>query len=210
MSAGRVVRVALVLVLLTGGGSLIVEQVWLAIKARIAAERIDTAFEAHLRDGKAHRPWSWADTHPVARLEAPRLGIRRTVLSGASGSSLAFGPGHVHGTAPPNGSGNCVLAGHRDSWFAFLQDLRIGEEILLRTRGETRRYVVTDVEVVSMWDFEATSPTGDDSLTLITCYPFNGLTRSEFRYVVQCVPLPGPRGVLLSALRPAPRAILAS
>lgn len=214
MKTGRSIRIVVVLLLLTGGGLLLCEQAWLAIKAHVAAEWIDDAFEAHLADGEPHRPWSWADTHPVARLEAPRLGIRRTVLSGATGSSLAFGPGHVHGSAPPNGAGNCVLAGHRDSWFAFLHHLRVGEEIRLQTREGTRRYAVAGLEVVSMWDLDATSPSSDDRLTLITCYPFGGLTRSEWRYVVHCEPQRAQRGrrrdVLISAVRFAPRAFVAN
>ena len=186
MRRGRRVWIAAALALLAAGGFLVFEQAWLSVKARIAAEWIDAAFEAHLEDGETHRPWNWADTHPVARLEVPRLGIRRTVLSGASGSSLAFGPGHVHGTASPNGRGNCVLAGHRDSWFAFLQDLRVGEEIRLQTRGETGRYEVAGLERVSMWNLDATAATGEDQLTLITCYPFDGLTTSNWRYIVRC------------------------
>ena len=51
----------------------------------------------HLADGEAHPPWRWADTSPIARLEVPRLGVRRVVLAGATGAVLAFGPGHIHG-----------------------------------------------------------------------------------------------------------------
>ncbi len=185
MTAGRRAGIAAALALLAGGGGLVFEQAWLAVKARIAAVRIEAAFEAHLEDGRVHPPWSWADTHPVARLEVPRLGLQRTVLSGASGSSLAFGPGHVHGTAAPNERGNCVLAGHRDSWFAFLRDLRGGDEIRLQSRGKTLHYVVSGTQVVSMWDFDASATAAEEQLTLITCYPFDGLTTTDRRYVVR-------------------------
>ena len=202
MRSGRRIRSAAALLLLTGGGFFIFEQAWLTIKASIAEHWIEAAFEAHLEDGAPHRPWSWADTHPVARLEVPRLGLRRTVLSGASGSSLAFGPGHAHGTAPPNARGNCVLAGHRDSWFAFLEELRVGDDIQLQTPGATRRYAVIGVEIVSMWDPGPTSDSAETRLTLITCYPFGGLTTSPWRYIVHCA----PRDAHLTreGLRPAP------
>ena len=51
------------------------------------------------------RPWPWADTWPVARLEVPRLGIDEIVLAGGSGRTLAFAPGHVDGTAAPGSRG---------------------------------------------------------------------------------------------------------
>jgi len=174
------------------GASLLAEQGWLELKARLAGRLIDRAFAAHLDDGRAHRPWRWADTHPLARLEVPRLDLRRTVLAGASGSSLAFGPGHVDGTAAPNESGNCVVAGHRDSWFGFLADLRPGDELSLRTRGGTRRYHVTGLAVHHESDLRALEPTGETRLTLITCYPFDGLRRSALRYVVSCAAVEPP------------------
>jgi sortase A len=171
---------------LLASGLLLGERAWLSAKARLAAALVDAAFRQHLLDGAAHRPWSWADTHPVARLEVPRLGVRRTVLEGASGSSLAFGPGHVDGTAAPNARGNCVLAGHRDSWFAFLSRLTLGDQLRLRTRQGEVRYEVTWAGVVSMWDRDTTAASTDRRLTLVTCYPFDGLTESEWRFVVRC------------------------
>jgi sortase A len=171
------------------GGLLLGQQAWLAAKARLAGHFIDQAFESHLLDGKAHRPWSWADTHPVGRIEVPRLGVRRTVLAGASGSSLAFGPGHVDGTSVPNGSGNSVVAGHRDSWFAFLEQLRVGDEVILTTRDGARRYRVVKTDVHSMWDTDVAAVSGDTRLTLVTCYPFDGLVGTTHRYVVTCIPI---------------------
>jgi sortase A len=171
---------------LAGGAALLAQQGWLAAKAQVAGMLIERAFVAHLEDKRPHPPWDWADMHPIARLEVPRLGIRRTVLSGCSGSSMAFGPGHIDGSARPNGRGNCALAGHRDSWFAFLERLRPGDEIRLRTADGTRRYRVATLEVRSMRDAAVLEATAGRRLTLITCYPFDGLGRGELRYVITC------------------------
>jgi sortase A len=160
------------------------EQGWLAAKACTARVLIDRAFEAHLEDGRDHAPWSWADVHPIARLAAPRLGVERIVLSGASGSSLAFGPGHIDGTAPPGEPGNVAIAGHRNGAFAFLGQLRAGDELTLETRAGARRYFVRDLRVVSMWDESVLEPTPEDRLTLITCWPLDGLVGSTERLVV--------------------------
>ena len=186
MSARR--RALLLTALLVGsaGGLLLAEQGWLSAKAFVAQRLIRDAFRRHLADGRPHPPWSWADTWPIAELYVPRLGLRRSVLAGASGASMAFGVGHIDGTTSPNGPGNCGLAGHRDGPLAFLERLRIGDTIQLRTHGGMRRYTVTAAEVVSMWRGEVLAPTADRRLTLITCFPFGGLTRSRLRYVVTC------------------------
>ena len=164
------------------------EQGWLAAKACAARVLIDRAFDAHLADGRAHAPWSWADVHPIARLSAPRLGVERIVLSGASGSSLAFGPGHVDSTATPGEAGNVAIAGHRDGAFAFLGQLRVGDELTLETRAGARRYAVRELSVVSMWDESVLEPTADDRLTLITCWPLDGIVGSTERLVVRAAP----------------------
>ena len=173
--------------LLAGAGlALLGGQGYLKAKAALAAVLIDRAWTAHLVDGRVHRPWSWADMHPVARLEVPRLGVRRAVLSGASGESLAFGLAHVSGTALPGDRGNVAIAGHRDTWAAFLRDLRPGDEVRLTTRTGRRRYAVRGLAVLDQGRVEVLEPAGDDRLTLVTCYPFTGLLRSPWRLVVTC------------------------
>jgi sortase A len=190
----------LALISLGAGSLLLAEQVWLKAKAEVAEVLIDRAFDAYLADGKPHPPWGWADTHPVARIEIPRLGISRTVLAGASGSSLAFGPGHIDGSARPNAEGNCVLAGHRDSWFAFLEDLREQDELRLVTREGLQTYRVERIEIRSMWEANILEPTAQKMLRLVTCYPFDGLRGAELRYVVTCLPQPGAQAAAASTM----------
>jgi sortase A len=172
--------------LLVAGLLLLGGQGYLKVKAVAAGVLIDRAFASHLEDGRPHKPWPWADTHPIARLEVPRHDVRRLVLSGASGSSMAFGPGHIDGTSPPDGPGNCVLAGHRDSWFAFLRHLERGDEILLQAPSMNRRFLVEEALVTSMMDGSILEPTEYPRLTLVTCWPFLSLRSSELRYVVIC------------------------
>jgi len=173
------------------GAALLFGQGWIGAKAALAEVLIERAYAAGLADGRPHPPWSWADMHPVALLEVPRLEIRRIVLSGCSGSSMAFGPGHLDGSARPNGPGNCALAGHRDSWFAFLEQLRPGDRVRLSTREGPRWYRVTNLEVRSMRDAGVLEPRPERRLTLITCYPFGALFPGELRYVVTCQELAG-------------------
>jgi sortase A len=107
----RSARVALVGALfLVPGAFLLARASWVEATGAVGEALIRRALAATLEDGIVRRPWSWADMHPVARLTVPRLSIERSVLSNASGPALAFGIGHVDGTAQPAAAGNCVLA----------------------------------------------------------------------------------------------------
>ena len=177
-------------------GLLFTEQGYMKVKAILADRLIEAAWEAHRLDGGVHRPWAWADTHPLARLEVERLGIRRTILSGASGTSMAFGIGHVDGTALPNRAGNVVLGGHRDGRFAFLEHLRPGDRMVLTTHEQRREWVVRELFVVDANDGSVLEDDGSDRLTLVTCFPFGGVTPTHRRYVVTASPATRPRATL--------------
>jgi len=183
---------AVALAALVTGGGLLLRHGYIEAKALLAHALIDRALEAHLRDGRPHRPWGWADTYPIGVLEVDRLGVRRDILAGASGSTLAFGVGHVDGSAPPNGRGRAVLAGHRDREFAFLRDLVPGDLLRLRTARRTRLFVVEEAAVVRRDDQGPLEPSDTDRLSLVTCYPFGGLTRSPLRYVVTAAAITNP------------------
>ena len=79
--------------------------------------------------GSMTKPWSWADTWPVARIEVKRHRASAIVLAGSSGQALAFGPGHVELTADAGERGVAVYSAHRDTHFAFLRNVKIGDEI---------------------------------------------------------------------------------
>ncbi len=181
--AVAIVSIALV----TAGLSILGGGLWLRAKALLAAALIDRAYSRHLEDGELHRPWPWADTAPIARLEIPALDVRRTILEGATGASLAFGLGHISGTARPGEPGTCAVAGHRDTWAAFLEDLRPGDRIHLRTRARALTYRVVRSRIVSKNDLTVLREGPEDRLALITCYPFTGLLNSPWRIVVESV-----------------------
>jgi sortase A len=132
------------------------------------------------------KPWSWADTWPVARIDIPRLGKSAIVLNGSSGQALAFGPGHVERTPDAGEPGTAVYAAHRDTHFAFIGDVRIGDEIVVTRRdGAVFRYRVTSTPVVR-WDVSGIDPQAPGSkLVLATCWPLHAQTAGPLRYLVQ-------------------------
>lgn len=177
-------------VLLSAGSIALGRSAYLGAKAVAAGVLVDRALAANLADGGIHRPWSWADTAPIAEIEVVTTGVRRAVLSGATGSSLAFGLGHLEGTPLPGERGNCAVAGHRDSWAAFLRGMTPGDTVRVRTHRGVTEYRVTSIRVTAESDPEVLRETDGTRLTLITCYPFSGILKSPWRYVVVCDALP--------------------
>jgi sortase A len=144
------------------------------------------------RQGEAPvKPWKWADTWPVARLRAPAVGVDLIVLAGISGRTLAFGPGWLQASSWPGRPGTTVIAGHRDTHFAFLGSIKPGDDIDLETAdGRGRGYRVTRVGVVDSGQ-SGLSPGGSaERLVLVTCYPFDAIDPGgPLRLVVEAAPI---------------------
>jgi sortase A len=188
---GRRARLAVVAFLLVVAAACLAAGGRIYVKAWLAQRLLLRAWAETQGGAAAVKPWPWADTWPVARLSAPRQQVDLIVLADASGRSLAFGPGHVAGTAPPGETGNTVLSGHRDTQFRFLEDLALGDEIRLETRdGTLHVYAVTGTFVVDAGDPGVIEETGTPRLTLVTCYPFDALVPGgPLRYVVEAEPV---------------------
>jgi len=155
-------------------------------KAQLAQVLLERAWQRTLAGETAVKPWPWADTWPVARLIAPAQRADLLVLAGASGRSIAFGPGHLDGTPLPGAAGNSVIGGHRDTHLAFLREVKRGETITVeRSDGARTDYRVTDLDVLDKRDTWVTKNEGPSRLTLITCWPFDALRAGgPQRYVV--------------------------
>ena len=150
---------------------------YIPAKGWVAQVLLEQAWDRARTMQGAARPWPWADMTPVARLSVDRLGARTIVLAGASGSSLAFGPGHVDGTALPGAPGHSVVSAHRDTHFAFLRNTRIGDRIRVeRPDGGEVTYRIVEQRVIDTRKEQVVLHPEADVLTLITCYPFTDWT----------------------------------
>ena len=159
---------------------------WIHARAWMAQRLIASAWSQGRDGGAARRPWPWADMRPVARLTVAARGVELYVLDNASPRALAFGPAHVGGTARPGTYGNSVLVAHRDTHFAFLKRVEIGDEMEVEgARGVRARYRVREVTIVDRGESRVLDEAGEPQLTLITCYPFDALRPgTTLRYVV--------------------------
>jgi sortase A len=179
-------RPAIAALLGIAGVALCGQGLWIHAKAILAQVLLERAFAQTLATGKPVKPWSWADTWPEARIEVPRLGKSAIVLHGSSGQALAFGPGHVERTPDAGNPGTAIYAAHRDTHFAFLGDVAIGDEIrVTRQDGATFRFRVTGTEVVR-WDASGIDPLAPGQrLVLATCWPLDGKFSGPLRYLVR-------------------------
>ena len=168
-------------------------------KAFVAQFLLETAWHKTLDLNSYVKPWPWADTWPVARLTVPRLDVHRIVLAGANGSALAFGPGHLFNSHTFSSEGNSIVAGHRDTHFAFLRNLKLGDEILLQRQDSViNHYQVSNMYIADENDTEQLYVVNHKQLTLITCYPFTAvIPGGPLRYVVEAVPMNKPKGIIL-------------
>ena len=173
--ADALCAVLLLAALVQGAGAAIIQA-----KAWLAPVLIERAWRASLAAGGAPvKPWPWADTWPVARL-----------LAGDTGNALAFGPGHALASAPLGSQGLAVIGGHRDTHFAFLQSLAPGAALRLQlVSGEWRHYRVRATEVVDATRERLSSAAQEETLMLVTCYPFDTLAvGGPLRLVVSAAP----------------------
>ncbi|HKO56690.1 MAG TPA: class GN sortase, partial [Thermoanaerobaculia bacterium] len=153
-------------------------------KAQLAQILLRRAWTRTLAGDPYARPWPWADTAPMAKLTL--RGREFVVLEGANGRNLAFAPSHLEHSALPGGDGNCVVSAHRDTHFTVLQDVRVGERIVMQRRDGIRfAYDVEEARVVDRHDGWIAADRGAPVLTLITCWPFDGVAAGgNGRYVI--------------------------
>jgi sortase A len=154
-------------------------------KALLAQVLLDRAFTESIASHRPVKPWSWADTWPVARIEVKRLNASAIVLAGSSGQALAFGPGHVELTPDAGERGVAVYSAHRDTHFRFLRNVVVGDEIdVTRSDGQRFRYRADATEIVR-YDQSGIDPLSNAyELVLTTCWPFDALTQRPERYIL--------------------------
>jgi len=190
----RLRRAAIVALALLGA-ALLAMGWYLPAKAALAQELLNRAWLATRDDNRAAvKPWPWADTWPVARLQLPGESAPLTVLAGASGRNLAFAPALLDGSAEPGTPGVTVIAGHRDTHFRALEKLVLDDEFTLeRPDGVMLRYRVAALDVIDV-DRDVLRLDADESVVaLVTCWPFDAVTTGgPERYVVTGVPVGAP------------------
>ena len=140
----------------------------------------------------------------IGEMEVPRLGLKAIFVQGDSPRILRHAVGHISETALPGEAGNVVLTGHRDSFFRPLRSIQVGDAITIETLDGEFGYQVASTEVVLPSDIQVLRPSSENTLTLVTCFPFYYIGAAPKRFIVharQIAQLP-----VQSSLTRAPRA----
>lgn len=178
------------LALLISGVYLFSQGIYMDVKAKVAQVLISFSWNQRVDDRPPTKPWWWADTRAIAKLEVTRLNQILYVMQDDSGESLAFGPGHLSQSAKPTENGHVMIAGHRDSHFKFLQDLKLGDTIdTSNYTTQSKRYRVNNISIIDS-SKQQLNLLDQDQLTLITCYPFDDfIPGGPLRMIVHAQPI---------------------
>lgn len=123
----------------------------------------------------------------IAKLTIPAIHEAFDVFWGTDQATLAKGVGMYVSkwTVPPGGSGHTVLAGHRDSVFRPVGDLKEGESLYVTYHGTDYEYRIDKIWITDANDRTVIVKKQEPTLTLSTCYPFHYIGHAPKRYIIQ-------------------------
>jgi sortase A len=159
------------------------------------------AFERNLKgpsspSGNVTRSAGLSGNAIVGRIWIPKLRLSAMVREGQDAKTLRRAVGHIPATPLPGQPGNVALAGHRDTFFRHLGDLRTGDRIGFSTLDGDFGYEVESLSVVDPDDVAviATSQQTPQEkvLTMVTCYPFFYIGNAPKRFIVRAKQTSGP------------------
>ena len=131
-------------------------------------------------------PRPWIGPHGlIGRMEIPRLGVSVVLAEGTDEGTLRRAVGHIEGTPLPGQPGNVGIAGHRDTFFRPLRNIRRNDIVVLDTLHGQYRYRVVSTRIVTPDAVGVLAPTAEETLTLVTCYPFYFVGSAPDRFIVR-------------------------
>lgn len=117
-------------------------------------------------------------------LEVPSVGLKVPVYPSDSELNMDRGAGVIDGMAYPHEPGNIGIAGHRDGYFRVLKDVKVGDKLMLQTLEGPKQFTINSRRIVEIDDRSVLQDTEDQTVTLITCYPFYFVGHAPQRFIV--------------------------
>jgi sortase A len=159
------------------------------LDARLYQDDQNQEFERALKGAKPARAGSpgkaAGESSSLGRIEIGPIGLTAMIQEGTDDRTLERAVGHIAGTPLPGQHGNVALAGHRDTFFRGLRNIRQDDEITLTTLSGAYHYRVDSTNVVEPDETEVLDAVAGDILTLVTCYPFNFVGSAPQRFIVR-------------------------
>ena len=175
----------LTFLLLVAGSLLVGDSLIFYAKGYFGQELLRIAWDKSKKSGKHTRAWSWSETYPIGKLIIPKINFDKIIIEGEKDGSMDYGSSHLSDTVLPGEVGNCVIAGHRDTFFRRLGELTRGDRLYLEGKKTRGWYKVVLIEICDPNDVQWIEPMPIRALTLVTCYPFDFLGSAPKRYVIQ-------------------------
>jgi len=138
-------------------------------------------------DHGAPAPKNASPAGVIGRISVPRLHLSAIVEEGVDDVTLSRAVGHIPGTALPGETGNIGIAGHRDTFFRALRDLQPHDEIQFTTHSGRFHYTVESLRVVEPDNVGVLKSDRGQTLTIVTCFPFNYIGNAPHRFIVHAV-----------------------
>ena len=147
-------------------------------------------------------PWSYQqpsftlgdyglESEVFGAISIPKLDLELPLYLGATYEHLADGAALLSQTSIPIGGNNTnsVIAGHRGwygaSYFRYITDLEIGDEVILTNLWGSMTYAVADTKIIQPYEVEKVLIQPEKELiTLLTCHPY--ASGGKQRYLVIC------------------------
>ena len=113
----------------------------------------------------------------IGILNIPKIDLEVAIKRGITNEILKDSVGHFENTAMPEEYGNFSVAGHRaytsNKFFSNLDEVEIGDELIVLFENETIKYLVNSIEIVTPDKVEVVDSTDNSKkeITLVTCTP---------------------------------------
>jgi sortase A len=120
----------------------------------------------------------------IGTLEIPTIHSTLPIYHGTDEDELEKGIGHYAKSVLPGENDNSVLAGHRDTIFRHLGEVKLGDQLIVSTSAGTFTYKVRKIRIVDKDDRTVIVPKPRATLTVSTCYPFRYIGPAPQRYVL--------------------------
>jgi sortase A len=109
------------------------------------------------------------------RIQIPSINVDAPIVQGDGWEQLKKGVGQHIGSTNPGQEGNLVLTAHNDVFgeiFRYLDKLKSGDQIIVYTNQRAYTYMVRGTDIVEPTQVEVMAPTPQETITLISCYPY--------------------------------------
>ena len=118
-------------------------------------------------------------------LVIPKLGLKLPLIEGTGKREWAKGIGHYRNSVLPGEKDTSVLAGHRETSLKRAGEIKKGDLLRVDTHEGEFIYAVTKMWIVDENNREVIVSTQRPIIRLVTCYPFDMLSTSTERYIIE-------------------------